>query len=190
MGYIDYGAFSVFNNEGSSISHCYADFSKTLPYTQMVGRNQEGELVECSAYTKINGMDTLSTPVTFNGTATDDLLEALNLWIAEQEHPELYRTWTMAFDTIPVFGDYFVGLPEDGTSASTITVYPNPTKEKVTVKGMKPAEIKVYNVHGQMVKAVRDSNEINVSDLPEGLYLLRISDKAVSTTCRIVVMRP
>ena len=37
-------------------------------------------------------------------------------------------------------------------------------------------EIQVYNALGQLVKVVRGTNEVNVSGLSEGLYLLRITD--------------
>ena len=57
-----------------------------------------------------------------------------------------------------------------------ISVYPNPAMEKVTIDGVEAAEVKVYNAIGQRVKMVRGTNEINVSGLPEGVYLLRIAD--------------
>ena len=35
---------------------------------------------------------------------------------------------------------------------------------------------KEYNALGQLVKTVRDTNEVSVADLVEGVYLLRITD--------------
>lgn len=55
-------------------------------------------------------------------------------------------------------------------------VYPNPAKDNVVVNNIEPAEVQVYNVLGQLVKTVQGTNEINVGDLPEGGYLLRIAD--------------
>ena len=37
-------------------------------------------------------------------------------------------------------------------------------------------EVQVYNALGQMVKTVRGTNEIDVADLVEGVYLVRIAD--------------
>ena len=69
-------------------------------------------------------------------------------------------------------------------------VYPNPAKEKVTIDGIEVAEVQVYNAIGQLVKTVRNSNEINVAGLAEGVYLVRITDaKGVSQTERITVKR-
>ena len=64
------------------------------------------------------------------------------------------------------------GLEEN---ASQIYVYPNPAKDRVIVEGIEAAEVQVYNALGQLVKTVQNANEINVSDLMEGMYLLRIT---------------
>jgi hypothetical protein len=57
-----------------------------------------------------------------------------------------------------------------------ISVYPNPAMEIVTIDGVEAAEVQVYNALGQLVKTVRDANEISVADLSQGVYLLRITD--------------
>ena len=64
----------------------------------------------------------------------------------------------------------------DETEAGKVKVYPNPASETLRIDGLEAAEIQVYNALGQRVKEVHDLNEVNVSDLPEGLYLLRITD--------------
>jgi hypothetical protein len=46
----------------------------------------------------------------------------------------------------------------------------------VYIEGSEFAEMRVYNALGQLVKTVRDSNEIDVSGLVEGVYLVRITD--------------
>ena len=78
-------------------------------------------------------------------------------------------------------------VPQEAVKA---LAYPNPAKEKVTIDGIEVAEVQVYNVIGQLVKTVRNSNEIKISDLTEGVYLLRIRNaKGVSQTERITVKR-
>ena len=56
-------------------------------------------------------------------------------------------------------------------------VYPNPAKDYVVIDGIEPDEVQVYNALGQLVKTVRETNEIDLSGLAEGVYLLRISDE-------------
>ena len=57
-----------------------------------------------------------------------------------------------------------------------ISVYPNPAMEKVTIDGVEAAEVQVYNAFGQLVKTIRNSNEIPVAGLAERVYLVRIMD--------------
>ena len=64
-------------------------------------------------------------------------------------------------------------LPQE---AIKVLAYPNPAKEKVTINGIEADEMQVYNALGQLVKTVRNSNEINVAGLAEGVYLVRIKD--------------
>ena len=77
--------------------------------------------------------------------------------------------------------EYFVRVywSVDGvaeTEAGRVEVYPNPALETLRIDGLEADEIQVYNALGQLVKVVRGTNEVNVSGLPEGLYLLRITD--------------
>ena len=61
----------------------------------------------------------------------------------------------------------------------TVQVYPNPTNNKVWIvlpEDVLVDEVKVYNVFGQVVKKEQGTNEIDLSGLVEGVYLLRIMD--------------
>ena len=59
---------------------------------------------------------------------------------------------------------------------SEISVYPNPVRDRVVIEGIEVVEIQVYNTLGQVVKTVRGTNEIPVADLPQGVYMLRVTD--------------
>lgn len=79
----------------------------------------------------------------------------------------------------------FVGIEENTVA---VEVYPNPAKDFVRIEGMEAAEVQVYNALGQLVRTVQGSNEINVSDFAEGIYLLHITDAAGrSHAARVVV---
>ena len=74
---------------------------------------------------------------------------------------------------------YFVTEEYDAVASSTVpevSVYPNPASDIVHIDGVEATEIRVYNVNGQLLKTVNGSNEIMVSDLPAGTYLLRVTD--------------
>ena len=64
----------------------------------------------------------------------------------------------------------------DEMDVSTISLYPNPASDVVHIEGVEAAEVLVYNSIGQLVKRVRNSNEISVEGLSEGVYLVRILD--------------
>lgn len=62
-----------------------------------------------------------------------------------------------------------------GETGQAVSLYPNPTKEKLTIDGAEAAEIQIYNAIGQCVKTSRNTNEISVEGLSQGVYLLRIT---------------
>ena len=57
-----------------------------------------------------------------------------------------------------------------------LTAYPNPAYNLVRINGVEVAEVQVYNALGQLVKTFKNTNEIPVAALPQGVYLLRITD--------------
>ena len=62
------------------------------------------------------------------------------------------------------------------TEEGRVEVYPNPAKEKVTIEGVEAAEIQMVNALGQLVKTAQYVDGISLEGLPDGLYLLRITD--------------
>lgn len=193
MGFRAYGMFAAILSEGSRIEFCYADPTKMYQYAQMVGINQGGELMYCSEYTNIDGIGTLALPVIINGTLTDNLLDALNLWIGEQEHPELYRTWAIVNDSIPVFGDYYVGIPEnDITNEDKVTIHPNPTDGYVIITGENLRQAEVLNILGQKVLGARgEGNElrIDLATLSAGVYFVNVTDEEGRNTVQKVMKK-
>ena len=57
-----------------------------------------------------------------------------------------------------------------------VKLYPNPAKDIIKIEGIEVAEVEVYNALGQRVKIVQSTNEIDLSGLVEGIYMLRITD--------------
>ena len=57
-----------------------------------------------------------------------------------------------------------------------LAIWPNPVSQTVHIDGLEANKVQFYNTLGQLVKTVRDANEINVADLPQGVYMLRIMD--------------
>ena len=62
--------------------------------------------------------------------------------------------------------------------SSDITLFPNPTKDKITFSatGFEPNRVVVYNNLGQIVMdKTYQINELDVSNLPAGVYMLELS---------------
>ena len=66
-----------------------------------------------------------------------------------------------------------------------ISVFPNPANGKLLIEGIEPAEVQVYNALGQLVKTT-NGNEIDISNLPNGLYLLEIIGQKGVVTKQII----
>ena len=62
------------------------------------------------------------------------------------------------------------------TYPSPVSLYPNPARDRVVIDGIEAVAVQVYNALGQIVKMVRGTNEIDLSGLMEGVYLVRIRD--------------
>ena len=62
-------------------------------------------------------------------------------------------------------------------------IYPNPVKNQLTLEiyaGERHGVIDIYNPQGSLVKTVKiNSNykEIDVSDLPSGMYIIKVPDE-------------
>ena len=70
---------------------------------------------------------------------------------------------------------------EDVTTPSTIRVYPNPTADMLIIDGVTAQqEIAIYSLNGSKVLSTQSqegTNTIQVSELPNGVYLLRLSNE-------------
>ena len=66
-----------------------------------------------------------------------------------------------------------------------IKVYPNPTNGTVTIDGLEVAEVKVYNILGQLVKETKE-NVIDLSEQEAGTYLLKVITPSGVVTKQII----
>ena len=139
----------------------------------------------------------LIEPVSFNITSgpvsTNDLLDALNFKVEElgDETPSNWCDMVLGFDNqlLPVFCDFDVNMIDENMGDNNaVALSPNPTSGLVRIEGATAAEVRVYNAIGQLLKTARNANEVNLRGLPQGMYLLRITDEDGNTATRKVVM--
>ena len=67
---------------------------------------------------------------------------------------------------------------EDALQAGQIVVYPNPAHDLLIVQGADAQPLRVFDLQGRLLKAVT-ANELIVSDLANGTYLLQIGTQVV-----------
>ncbi len=63
------------------------------------------------------------------------------------------------------------------TTENTISLYPNPASEIVSLQGMNPVEAQIYNCLGQLVLTLDHPKEIHVAQLPNGLYVCILKEE-------------
>ena len=94
----------------------------------------------------------------------------------------------MMMFAVKIDSEGYLDVPEMGNVTRSVGCYPNPANGVVRIEGVEADEVWVYNALGQMVKTVRGTNEIDVADLVEGVYLVRIMDaEGRNHTERLVV---
>jgi hypothetical protein len=75
-----------------------------------------------------------------------------------------------------------VGI-ENPKLASSVFVFPNPVQTNLKVAGVeKNVKINLINLNGTLLQSIiaqDDSTDINVSSLPQGVYLLQVGDQVV-----------
>ena len=76
----------------------------------------------------------------------------------------------------------FTGIDENENNnhSSIATLYPNPTTDLVTVTGENLQQVEVINMLGQQVLSVQGGGnemQINMSNLPAGIYFVAVTDE-------------
>ena len=74
-------------------------------------------------------------------------------------------------------------IPENGDEA--VAVYPNPVRDRLTVKAEDLQSVEVFNMMGQKVLSSTES-EINMEHLTKGLYVVRIACQGGASVKSIV----
>ncbi|SDJ40727.1 T9SS type A sorting domain-containing protein [Chryseobacterium jejuense] len=69
-----------------------------------------------------------------------------------------------------------------------LVIYPNPTSDKVYIKGEKVSEAEIYSMEGRKLNVTLKADQsIDVSHLPKGVYLLKLKIKNEITTKKLSI---
>ena len=68
-----------------------------------------------------------------------------------------------------------------------MNIYPNPTANYLFIEGnKKPISISIYNLLGAEVISESNTHKIDVSELSNGVYIIRISDGVSQTNRKFI----
>lgn len=85
--------------------------------------------------------------------------------------------------------EYDSTLSVDAVSLSTnsIKLYPNPATDVVNIKTNQTIEnVSVFNVNGQKVLEIANQSQINISNIPTGMYFLNINTNQSNQTIKFL----
>ena len=85
---------------------------------------------------------------------------------------------------------FYVGLNESDNFESKFNIFPNPTSNKIKVENKRSEiyQLQLIDVRGNIIanSSLESEIEIDVSLLPPGIYILRLSDDQHSYTTKII----
>lgn len=95
----------------------------------------------------------------------------------------------------PVMGSdaYFLDVDENQEAKNELVLYPNPANDMVRIDGIdanSANEIVIFDIAGRAVKHYQYCNELNVSDLQNGAYMLRVvMNDGSSMTSKLLIAK-
>ncbi|MBG7613627.1 T9SS type A sorting domain-containing protein [Polaribacter sp. BAL334] len=148
---------------------------------------------------KVKGIDadTFGTTLTFSNLdfVTTDALSTISTQLTSTHAEILSAQATGTGATEDVFYDwtaYFSGgkgtlSVEDNIVKTEFSVYPNPFNNDLNVSSqIKVESLRLYNISGQLVKQVKNSNSMNVSELAKGIYILEVTADATREIRKVI----
>ena len=88
--------------------------------------------------------------------------------------------------TVKIDDSLITGVDEN--LAASFEVYPNPTNNTLYING-DVQDVTIFNAVGQQVLFVENANTIDVAELSEGLYFVRMSDKNGNSVVKKIVKK-
>lgn len=96
-------------------------------------------------------------------------------WIGVYSNSVQYQVSTTSPEGCVSFSNTIGVNAVDELSSMNVVVYPNPSSGLLTVQlAEQVKELKVLDMTGKLLLAKKDSNEINISSLADGVYVLKV----------------
>jgi Glycosyl hydrolase catalytic core/Secretion system C-terminal sorting domain/F5/8 type C domain len=83
---------------------------------------------------------------------------------------------TVRLYELEVYGRVDSSLGVNEYTQNDFKIYPNPTTNELTISGLsKPETIQIYDIHARKLIEKQNSNSLDVSQLKQGIYILKIN---------------
>lgn len=138
----------------------------------------------------------LTQEVTSDGTTWQDTANVLipasgNIYIAFK-YKATNNWFTISLDDIAVTPAFGVGV--DDVQSQSVSMYPNPVNDIITVAAANTALIEIADISGRAVLTANSQNnttQINVGDLPTGIYVVKLfnNEKQLIHTQKVNISR-
>ena len=142
----------------------------------------EWDLTQHIAGLRNAGINAVTIKLVNNNSSNNQVI--FNSKEAASNRPELVVTDATARQA-------FITQVEETATQPDVSVYPNPANGVLNVINTEPATLKLYDVSGRLVKQQqapgRMVQQINISDLRNGLYLLRIENANRIISKKVVI---
>ncbi len=141
--------------------------------------------VGCDSVTTLHLTINYSTRDTIVETATNSYTWNGNTYTESGEY--LFEGQTEAgCDSIIVLQLTITQVGINIAEDNNITLYPNPTSGKITIVADDVEKVEVFDQSGRIASTFKDTNEIDIHDLPTGAYTLRITLHNGSAVKRVI----
>lgn len=173
-GFLDSIEFTVFEN----LNFGYSDFIKADTLFTGISHKYVYDNYTFDPDTRcLNNIDELFNPKQIYGEGLGiiyylDSTDAEHYHLLEmQYYQQGLNTWGTPFDFSAL------DLPINNlVQANSIVVFPNPCEDILHLKNIESGIIRIYNTGGVLIMQQQVTNNIDVSELPVGIYLLEIKD--------------
>lgn len=168
-------AIACYNYTGCTIENCYYLAVPDINFYNGICGDNGGSVRDVSAFSCIGNSCVLETPLEIGEELTDDLEEALNLWINVQENPEDYENWCRDVWMEQGGGPLLCAVYEmliEGTEGKTVIV-PNPIESVLYIISDAIVSVDIYDVMGRKLVKTTD-NQIDMSTFRPGIYIVSI----------------
>ncbi|APY12251.1 hypothetical protein BWZ22_13900 [Seonamhaeicola sp. S2-3] len=94
------------------------------------------------------------------------------------------RTFNTTIDLGAYEYNSTLGIDDVSLNTNSVKLYPNPVSDRLFIKSTEQIEsVTIYNINGQLIKqAIEATNGVDISQLPNGLYMVQIQTNANTIT--------